>query len=53
MGGCGSGRQFLQTKDKVGNGYSLDANEFTRWQYTEARVFKHQYAHAHARHGVR
>lgn len=25
-----SGRHFLQTKDKVGYGYSLDANEFTR-----------------------
>ena len=33
MGGFGSGRHFLQTKNKVSNGHSLDANAFTRWKY--------------------
>jgi hypothetical protein len=33
MGGYGSGRYFPEKKNKVGDGLSLDANRFSKWQY--------------------
>ena len=38
MGGYGSGRYFQDKKGKVGADYSLDANNFSKWQYFKQGV---------------
>lgn len=53
MGGSGSGRHYLQTKDKVATGILSMQTSLPDGNTLRNEYFGPQYAHAHARHGVR